>query len=101
MSLLNLTAKQIYDSVTKKLHLEHVKVSRETTGDYYLDGKYQFRVTMPNVHGGSGSVSTGWLKVCRESVFLSTAQYADLVRCPMTEEKYTEIIREKIAARKK
>ena len=101
MSNLNLTAKQIYSSVTKKLKLKNVSGTRERHGEYYLDGKYQFKVTMPNEHGGSGSISTGWLKVCRQSVFLSTAEYADLVRCPMTAEQYEKLIREKIDARAK
>ena len=101
MSVLNLPAKQIYASVTKKLKLKNVRGTRERYGDYYLDGKYQFKVTMPNEHGGSGSISTGWLKVCRESVFVSAAEYADLVRCPMTEKQYERLIREKIAARTK
>ena len=99
MSLLNLTSKQIFQNVTKKLDLQNVRGTREQYGDYYLDGKYQFRVTMPNIHGGSGSISHGMLKVCRESVLLSTSEYADLVKCPMTKEDYENIIKEKIALR--
>lgn len=100
MSSLNLSAKQVSDNVPKKLKLQNVKGTREKYGDYYLDGKYQFKVTMPNIHGGSGSISTGWLKVCRESVMLSASEYADLVRCPMTPEAYEKVIRGKLALRK-
>jgi len=99
MSSLNLSAKQIVENVSKKLKLQNVKVTREITGDYFLDGKYQFRVTMPNIHGNKGAISTGWLKVCRNSVFLSAGEYADLVRCPMSGDEYEDLIKEKIALR--
>ena len=99
MGFLNLTAKEIYRSLPKKLHLRDVRSNREQYGDYYLDGKYQFKVVMPNIHGGSGAVSRGLLKVCRDSVRLNTRGYFDLVRCPMTGEEYDDIIREKIRER--
>jgi len=70
MSELNLSAKQINASVQKKLKLVDLRETRETHGDYYLDGEFQFTVTLPNIHGGSGAVSWGLLKVCRESVGL-------------------------------
>ena len=98
MSVLNLTARQINKSVPKKLSLQKLETTREQHGDYYLDGKYQFRVTMPNIHGGSGSVSTGMLKIARESVHLTSREYADLVRCPMTGEQYDEKMRDKLTS---
>ena len=76
-----------------------MRSNREQYGDYYLDGKYQFKVVMPNIHGGSGSVSHGLLKVCRESVALSTQEFSELVRCPMTGEEYDQLIRERINKR--
>ena len=99
MGFLNLTAKEIYRSLPKKLRLRIVQSNREQYGDYYLDGKIQFKVVMPNIHGGSGAVSRGLLKVCRDSVRLNTRGYFDLVRCPMTGEEYDDIIREKIRER--
>ena len=99
MGFLNLTAKEIYHSLPKKLRLRNVRSNREQYGDYYLDGKYQFKVVMPNIHGGSGAVSRGLLKVCRGSVGLNTRDYFDLVRCPMTGEEYNGVIREKIRER--
>jgi hypothetical protein len=101
MSALNLSAKQINQSLPKKLNLVNLRGTRERHGDYYLDGKFQFTATLPNEHGGSGAVSTGWLKVCRESVFLNAAEYADLVRCPMESDDYEKLIRERIVARRK
>lgn len=99
MGFLNLTAKEIYRSLPEKLRLRNVRSNREQYGDYYLDGKYQFRVVMPNIHGGSGAVSRGLLKVCRDSIRLTTRDYFDLVRCPLTGEKYDDIIRERIRER--
>jgi hypothetical protein len=77
MSTQNLSAKQIYRNVTKKLKLVNLRGTRERHGDYYLDGKFQFTVTLPNEHGGSGAVSTGFLRVCRERAFLTAGEYAD------------------------
>jgi hypothetical protein len=101
MSVLNLSAKEINQSVTKKLSLANLKGTRERHGDYYLDSKFQFTVTLPNVHGSGGSISPGWLKVCRESTLLNAAEYADLVQCPMEGDDYEKLIRERIASRRK
>lgn len=95
MGNLNLTAKEINQSVPKKLKLVNLTDKRERHGEFWLDGKYQFKVTLPNIHGGSGSVTPLWLKCCRDTVFLGSSEYADLVRCPMTGEKYERLIRER------
>lgn len=99
MSSLNLTAKQIVSNVTKKLALTNIRGTREQHGDFILDSKFQFTVTLPNIHGGSGSISSGWLKVCRDSTRLKTSEFADLVKCPMSGEDYKQIIREQIRSR--
>ena len=101
MSTQNLSAKQINKIVPKKLRLENLQSTRENHGDYYLDGKFQFKVTMPNIHGGSNTVSTGFLRVCRDTVHLTARQYADLVRCPMESEQYEGLIRDKFKLSKK
>jgi hypothetical protein len=101
MSVLNLSAKETNQSVAKKLNLVNLKGTRERHGDYYLDSKFQFTVTLPNEHGRGGSISSGWLKVCRESIFLNAAEYADLVRCLMEGDAYEKLIRERIATRRK
>lgn len=63
---------------------------------YYLDGKKTLRVTLPNLHGGSRSVSTGFLHQIRNSLKLTTPQFADLVECPLTPEEYESIVRSKL-----
>ena len=94
MSNLNLSARDIIRSLKGKLRLRDVTTTFEQHGDYYLDGKLELRVTMPNEHGGSSrSVSSGAMKVCRESVLLNASQFARLVRCPMTAEEYEAYIR--------
>jgi hypothetical protein len=95
MSTQNLTAKDIIRTVTQKLSLRNVRTKSETFGDFYFGGKYLFRVKMPNEHGARTSVSPGLLKACRESAFLNSGEYADLVRCPISSEKYLELLHEK------
>ena len=51
---------------------------------------------MPNVHGGSGSISTGFLTQARRSLRLDTPQFEKLAECPLTSEEYEVIIREKL-----
>lgn len=94
MSNLNLTSKEINQIVPKKLELKNVHQGRERYGEFWLDGKFQFHVTLPNIHGGTTALSTGFLKQLRKSTFLTTQQYFDLVKCPLTGERYIEIIRE-------
>ncbi len=60
---------------------------------YYLDGKKQLRVTMPNQHGGAGSLSTGFIKSIQDSLKLTTRQLEDLVDCPLTAENFEILIR--------
>ncbi len=98
MSNLNLCAKEIQENVIKKLDLKDVyHGNRETYGDFYLDGVYQFRVTMPNIHGGSSkSISTGLIKRCRDTVYLNSQQYFNLVKCPLSREMYLELIYKKL-----
>ncbi len=70
--------------------------SKHPTYWYLLDGKKVFIVKMPNLHGGSGSVSKGFLKQIRMKLRLDTRQFEDLVDCPLTAKEYEEIIRNTI-----
>ena len=98
MSNLNLPARDIIRSVKRKLRLRDVTTTFEQHGDYYLDGKLELRVTLPNEHGGSSTaVSPGVLKVCRESVLLNASEFARLIRCPMTAEEYDAHIRARLS----
>jgi hypothetical protein len=85
-----------YDSreVIRKLALEKTQArSHDEVYWYYLDGKKQLRVTMPNRHGSSKSLSTGFIKSIRDDLLLSTREFEDLVDCPLTAEKFEEIVR--------
>ena len=96
MGNLNLSARDIHRSVKKKLRLRNVVTTTETFGDYYLDDKLELRVKLPNEHGGSGRpVSHGLLRACRETLLLTTSEFALLVRCPMSAEQYDNLIRAK------
>ena len=85
--------------VVSKLSLEPSKSRRRAPHPIYwylLDGKKALRIKMPNVHGGSGSISTGFLKQIQNSLKLSTPQFVELVECPLTPEGFEVIIRSKL-----
>ena len=63
---------------------------------YCLDGKKVLRVTMPNVHGGSGSMSTGFLKQIKNQLMVNFEQFGNLVACPLSADEFEAIIREKL-----
>lgn len=94
MGNLNLTDKEINKEVPNKLKLKDIRHGRERHGWYFLDEKPMFRVTMPNIHGKT--LSPGFLRQCRRSTRLTTQQYANLVRCPMSGKEYEKIIRGKL-----
>ena len=54
------------------------------------------RIKMPNVHGGAGSISTGFLKQIQNNMRVNTQQFEELVECPLTPEEYEKIVREKL-----
>lgn len=93
MSATNLTARDIQELV-RKLDLVNLRQTKETFAEYWLDGVYQFRVKMPNIHGGNKTVSSGLLRACADSVGLNLREYADLVNCPMTPEEFARRVRE-------
>jgi len=94
----NITAKDLRKGVVQKLSLEATpsKRGREPVYWYFIDGRKQLRITVPNIHGGSGSVSKGYLTQVRHDLMLETRQFEELVDCDLTAEEYEEIIREKL-----
>jgi hypothetical protein len=94
----NITASDLRVVVTK-LSLAPSQSQRRSPHPvywYYLDGKKILRVTLPNVHGGSRSVSTGFLKQVQNQLKLTTSQFVDLVECPLTSKEYEVIVRSKL-----
>jgi hypothetical protein len=94
----NLTAKDLKKGIVQKLSLERTdsKRGREPIYWYLLDGKKQFHIAMPNIHGGSGSVSIGYLKQIRMALRLETKEFEDLANCPLKAKDYEKIIRDKL-----
>ena len=66
------------------------------TTSQLVDGKKQFKVAMPNVHGGSGSMTTGYLTQIRKALRLNTREFEALVDCLLTAKDFETIIREKL-----
>lgn len=101
MRWLNITSRQL-DSIAAKLSLEPVKRQRRAPHPvywYYLDGKKTLRVTFPNIHGGSGSVSPPFLKRIRDSLKVDSEQLEGLAECPLGAAEYEAIVRAKFSTR--
>jgi hypothetical protein len=94
MSWQNIKSKDL-DNLVRKLALEitpHRRAPHDTYW-YRVDGKRVLKVTLPNIHGGSGSISSGFLHNIRNNLKLSTNQFEDLVECPLSAQEYEKIIR--------
>jgi len=94
------TYRDIYKGVAGKLDLEPSKTKRRSPHPVYwyvLDGRRVIRVTLPNRHGGSGAISTGFLQQIKRSLRLTTREFEDLVECPLSAEDYEQIARRTIA----
>ncbi|HFQ93361.1 MAG TPA: hypothetical protein ENK32_05095 [Anaerolineae bacterium] len=96
----NITVKNLNKGVIRKLKLEPApksRRSRERIFWYILDGKKMLRIILPNEHGGSGSVSPGFLQSIRRNLRLNNnMQFVDLVSCSLKPEEYEAIIRDQI-----
>ena len=93
----NITTKDL-GKVINKLSLELSNTTRRAPHPVYwyiLDGKKILRITLPNIHGGSSSLSTGFLKQIQNNFHVDTDQFCNLVECPLTAAEYEQIIREK------
>ncbi len=91
----SITAKHL-KKVVKKLPLEQTQKKRRSPHPvywYYLDGRKVLRVTLPNLHGGSGSISTGFLNQIKNSLRLNMREFEELVECPLTTEDFEAIVR--------
>jgi hypothetical protein len=85
--------------VVNKLPLELSKSKKRSPHPVYwylIDGKKTLRVTLPNEHGGSGSITPGFIKQIRNSLKVNTRQFEGLVDCPLTSEEFEKIIRNKL-----
>lgn len=84
--------------VIRKLDLEPTITKRRSPHPvywYYLDGKKVLRITFPNIHGGSGGISIGFIKQIINNLKLSAVEYEDLVDCPLTANTFEHIVRKR------
>lgn len=94
----NITAKNL-GKLAGKLSLELSNSKRRAPHPvfwYCLDGLKILRIKLPNIHGGSGSVSTGFLKQIQNNLHLNTRQFEDLADCSLLANEFEKIIREKL-----
>ncbi len=90
----NVAAKD-FAPVIRKLSLEEApgKRGKHPVYWYLLDGKKTLRITLPNTHGGSHTLTPGFLKQIRDALRLSGDQLVDLIECPLSAEEYAAIVR--------
>lgn len=97
----NMTANDLHGLV-RKLSLEPPKTKKRSKHPkfwYYLDDKKALRITLPNIHGGSGSVSTGFITQVRNALKLRTRQFEELVECPLSADDFEKYIRSSLENR--
>jgi hypothetical protein len=95
----NFSARDLRSGVVDKLDLEPTTTRRRAPHPvfwYLLDGKKQLRVKLPNIHGGSGSVSVGFLQAIKRNLRLTNRQFEDLVNCPLSAQDFEATVREKL-----
>jgi hypothetical protein len=92
-SLRNVKYRDLVTALERKVGLDF-RQGKERNAKYELDGKVRLRVTAPKKHGAD--VHPGIAKAIRNQLALGTAQFLDLVNCPMTGPDFEEVVREKI-----
>jgi len=90
---LNVSYREVKAALEGKLGLAF-RGGKENTAWYVASGKKRFRVTAPKIH--KGDVPPGTLGSIRNQIRLTTPQFADLIRCPMTGSDYEQLVRKKI-----
>ena len=95
----NFNTKILHKGLVKKLNLVPSRSRRRAPHPvfwYVLNDKKILRITLPNVHGGSGALSTGFLQQIRQSLRLTSAQFEALVNCLLSASEFEEIIRRQV-----
>ena len=93
----NIKAKELHGLIDK-ISLEPTKSKRRSPHPIYwykLDGKRTLRLKLPNISGGSGSVSKGFLQNVKNNLRLKNREFEDLVECPLTSEEFEGLVRER------
>ena len=72
----------------KKLHIEFRK-GKEFNGWFKLNGKKAKRLTVPK---GRKGIPPKTYKTMAKQLGLDVSEFDDLLECPLTKEKYEEII---------
>jgi hypothetical protein len=63
---------------------------KERVGWFMLDGRKEIRFTIPHIHSSWGKGTIGDV---RRKSRLSSEQFDDLVRCPLSRDDYEKILR--------
>lgn len=81
----------------KKLDLERAPGrGHDEVYHFCIDGQMALRVVMPNEHGGSGSISRGFILAIRRNLMLETREFEALVDCNLSAKQFETKIRGKL-----
>ena len=94
MGLLNVDYGAVTRALERKVGLDF-RSGRERVAWYILEDKKLFTVHAPTTH--RGDLRPGTAAGIRNDLKLTTTQFRDLVRCPISGADYERIIRQKIA----
>jgi hypothetical protein len=94
----NITAKDLQEIVDKLDLKPRTTKSRGPHPVYWycLNGRKILHTPLPNVHSGSGSLSTGFLTQIRKNLRLTNREFERLVECPLTPEDFEAIVQERV-----
>ena len=87
--------KRVKDFLDKKLHVRWADSGKELKGWYWLDGKKALPVYVPHEHGGGhgDSLTYNVLRNVRNNLKVTTQEFDDLYKCPMSGPDYDTKVR--------
>ncbi len=95
MSRLQCTFRQAHSAARAKLGCE--QRTKEWQYECWIDGKFQFKVTIPDSHGHqTAQLSPGTLKSVIRQLKLSNEEFVEWRDCPMDRDKYEHLMRERL-----
>lgn len=92
---MNVSPRELEHAIDGKVKPERRPGGKEINYWYCLDDVQLFRITKPNVHG-MASVPPGTLYSVRQQLKLSSPDFRDLIKCPMSGSEYKALIRQKV-----
>ncbi len=93
MARLRFSYREITGALENKLGLPF-RSGKERIAWYVVDNVQRLRVRAPKVH--KGDIPVGTLNSIRRDLQLTSPQFGDLVKCPMSSGDFEQLVRQKI-----